>query len=200
MFGEPGSTSAWVGDLRRPTTHRQPSHCLRRVSGRQDGPLDLAHAWKSGPAQAHSLHEPQASSATTRPRPVARPQAADAGGRVFLLGLPRNAAWSVNGAWGTPPLQGAAAYCCVAPQQLPLLCEGLVLSGRPQVCRRLHPADHRHRLRRSKKTRASFPDHRGGPSHRWGPGEKGRQGAGTGGRYWADDGGGRSTLRERPPS
>ncbi|KAJ1138334.1 hypothetical protein NDU88_004721 [Pleurodeles waltl] len=88
MFLGPGSTSVWVGDPRGPATSRRLSHRLRRIFGRQDGPLDLARGFarKSGTAQALSFHAPSASSAIACPQATARPQAADAGGRILSLG------------------------------------------------------------------------------------------------------------------
>ncbi|KAJ1090016.1 hypothetical protein NDU88_003156 [Pleurodeles waltl] len=84
-----------------PATSRWHPHFHRRTSSRRDGSLDLARgpARKSGPA--HSMY--------CRPPPLLlalgpwyRPQAVDARGGVLSLGLPRNAAWSINGAWNAP--------------------------------------------------------------------------------------------------
>ncbi|KAJ1215769.1 hypothetical protein NDU88_003376 [Pleurodeles waltl] len=117
MFLGPGSTSAWVNDPPGPATSRRPSHRLRRVFGWQDGLLDLARgsARKSGPAQALSLHAPPASSAIARPRAMAQPQAADAGGRVLPLGR-RGMRPGLSTGLGAPSTAGHATCCCAAPQ------------------------------------------------------------------------------------
>ncbi|KAJ1196361.1 hypothetical protein NDU88_000232 [Pleurodeles waltl] len=133
----PGSAISCV-----PATSRQHPYCLRRASSRQDGPLDLARGptKKSGPA--HSMHR-RPPPLLLVPGPRYRPQAADVGTGSFYWGCCRMRYGPSTGPEAHLPPQGAAAYCCTAPQQLPLLRGDPVLSGRPQANRRRrpHPAD-----------------------------------------------------------